>query len=314
MKMVSFVVLNWNGERIIFKCLNSILIALKNYEGKGEVIVVDNGSSDGSVSLIEKEFSEAKLIKLEKNIGFSEGNNIGVKESQGDIVILVNNDVYVHPDFLKHIVFHFNEPQVFSIGPKVYGLDGKTLMIGRSSAYFHYGLIKAKFSKDIYSSPVPCLFASGGSGAFDRKKYLELGGLLDLLYCEDLELGYRAWKWRGWRTIYEPRSWVYHDLGTSFTQVFTRKELKIIRERNRFLFQWYGISDPIMVFKHFFYLPFLLIYSLLKGKWNYPMGLIQAIRAWRTFKRQADKKINKNEKKLKDKEILMITREALKGR
>lgn len=307
MKSVSFLVLNWNGEGVISRCLGAISRALDNYQYPGEILVVDNGSSDGSVSLIERDYPRVRLIKLEENLGFSEGNNVGVRESKGDIVILVNNDAYVHPDFLIPIVPHFDDDRVFSVTPKVYGLDESTLTIGKTGAYFYRGIIRLRFSVDIYSYPVPCLWATGGSGAFDRRKYLELGGLLELLYWEDLELGYRAWKRRGWRTIYEPRSLVYHDHGTSFMKVFHWKRLKNIRDRNRFLFQWHAISDPLLIMKHICYLPFVLPYFLLRGKVSYPIGFMQALWEWRRFKRQAGKRASRSEEKLRDREILEMT-------
>ncbi len=307
MKNVSFLVLNWNGEGVISRCLGDISRALDNYQGPGDILVVDNGSNDRSVSLIERDYPRVRLIKLRENLGFSEGNNVGVRESQGDIVILVNNDAYVHPDFLIHIVPHFDDDQVFSVTPRVYGLDESTLTIGRTGAYFYRGIIRLKFSRDIYSSPVSCLWATGGSGAFDRRKYLELGGLLELLYWEDLELGYRAWKQKGWRTIYEPRSLVYHDHGTSFMKVFHWKRLKNIRDRNRFLFQWHAISDPLLIMKHVCYLPYALTYFLLKGKVSYPIGFMQALWGWGRFKRQAGKRASRNEEKMRDREVLEMT-------
>lgn len=306
-KSVSFVVLNWNGEDVISRCLDAISRALDTYKGPGEVIVVDNGSNDNSVSLIERDYPRVRLIRLEENLGFSEGNNIGVRESRGDIVTLVNNDAYVHPDFLISIVPHFDDDQVFSVTPRVYGLDGSTLTIGKTGAYFYRGFIRLKFSGDIYTSPVPCLWATGGSGAFDRRKYLELGGLLELLYWEDLELGYRAWKQKGWRTIYEPRSLVYHDHGTSFIKVFHWKRLKNIRDRNRFLFQWYAISDPLLIIKHLFLLPYILGYSAFKGKWSYIIGFLQALQSYRGFKRRVKNLIVPGDTYLSDREILRIT-------
>jgi len=306
-KSVSFVVLNWNGEDVIPRCLDAISQALDTYRGPGEVIVVDNGSNDNSVSLIERDYPRVRLIRLKENIGFSEGNNIGVRESRGDIVALVNNDAYVHPDFLIPIVPHFGDDQVFSVTPRVYGLDGSTLTIGKTGAYFYRGIFRLKFTEDIISSSVPCLWATGGSGAFDRRKYLELGGLLELLYWEDLELGYRAWKQKGWRTIYEPRSLVYHDHGTSFLKVFHWKRLKNMRDRNRFLFQWYAISDPLLIMRHIFFLPYILGYSGFKGKWSYIIGFLQALRSYRGFKRRAKNIILAGDNCLSDREILRIT-------
>lgn len=306
MKSVSFLVLNWNGEKVIFRCLEAVSRALKNYEGPGEILVVDNGSRDRSVVLIEKEYPEARLIKLDKNYGFSEGNNIGVRKSRGEVVVLVNNDAYVHPNFINPLISHFNDDRVFSVTPKVYRLEGEAFFVGKTEIHFYLGTVKTKFPDDRYPSPVPCLFASGGSGAFDRKKYLELGGFLDLLYWEDLELGYRAWKRKGWQTIYEPRSLVYHDPATSFNKVFSQGQIRRIRDRNRFLFQWYSISDPLLILKHFGCLPLLLLYFSLKRKMSYPIGFFQALHAWNRFKREADRRMPKGKMKLRDREILKL--------
>jgi GT2 family glycosyltransferase len=307
MKSVSLLILNWNGEKVIAKCLRAALDALERYQGRGEVLVVDNGSKDRSMTIIKEDYPQARLICLKENLGFSAGNNLGVKESRGDIVVLLNNDAYAHPDFLTYLTPHFDDAQVFSVNPKVYGPDG--LMIGKTSAYIYRGIIKSRTSHDVYSGPVPCLFAGGGVGAFDKGKYLELGGLLNLLYWEDFELGYRAWKQKGWQTIYEPRSLVYHDFGTSFGKVFTRRELKTLSNRNRFLFQWYAISDPSLIIKHFGFLPFLLTYFLLKGKVSYPIGFVQALLEWRRFKKQVRQKVPRCGPKLRDREILEIVKD-----
>ncbi|HVP81215.1 MAG TPA: glycosyltransferase family 2 protein [Thermodesulfobacteriota bacterium] len=312
MKSVSLVVLNWNGEKVISRCLKDIFKALENSPGGGEVLVVDNGSTDQSISLIERDFPQARLIKLGKNIGFSEGNNIGVLESKGDIVVLVNNDAYLHPDFLVYILPHFEDAQVFSVNPKMYKLDGTTLASGKTEFLFHRGIFKPKISRNNHSSPVPCLFASGGGGAFDRKKYLELGGLLDFLYWEDLELGYRAWKLKGWKTIYEPRSLAYHDHGTSFKKVFSKRALKEMLSKNRFLFQWYALSDPLFVIQHLCSLPFNLIYYSLRGDVDYPIGFIQALFKWRRFKREVDRSVPNVKAKLRDQDILEIVRDEKK--
>jgi len=303
MKSVSFVVLNWNGEKFIPRCLEAILEALAHYQGQGEVLAVDNGSRDGSVALIQRDFPRVRLISLKKNLGFSEGNNIGVQESRGDIVVLVNNDAYIHPNFLVKTVSHFEDDRVFSVTPKVCGLDGKTFVIGRTGLGFKYGLVRLKFFDDIYSSPVPCLWSNGGSGLFDRGNYLELGGLLDLLYWEDTELGYRAWKRKGWKTVYEPESLVYHDHGTSYGKLLSKSQLKKIRDRNRFLFQWYITSDPWMIFRHVFFLPFLLPYYLAKGKGSYP-GFCQPLWKWRQFKKEARKRVSRGNEIMTDRQIL----------
>ena len=99
--LVSIVVLNWNGERVIRLCLDSI--RKLDYPNK-EVIVVDNGSEDTSVDIIREEYREFRLIENLKNLGFSAGMNVGIKESRGSLILLYNNDAISHPTSLSQMV------------------------------------------------------------------------------------------------------------------------------------------------------------------------------------------------------------------
>jgi GT2 family glycosyltransferase len=306
-KSLSFLVLNWNGEEIISHCLDAATKALNPFAGDAEIVVVDNGSTDNSPSLIEREFPEVKLFRLERNLGFSEGNNWGARKCQGDVIILLNNDAIVQPGFLPPLLPHFEDPAVFAVSPKVYGRDGKTFTMGKTEARFALGVIRLTFGEDSLASPEPCLFATAGSGAFDRRKYLDLGGFLNLQYWQDTELCYRAWKKKGWSTRYEPRSLVHHDLATSIRRVVSRKQLKVIRDRDRFLFQWYSISEPSLVLEHLGWLPFALLYFSLKGRMSYAMGFLQALRNWRQFKADADRKVAPGPEVMTDRQILTAT-------
>jgi len=99
--LVSIVVLNWNGERVIRLSLDSIRkLDYRNVE----VIVVDNGSTDASIDIIGNEFPDFRLIKNSKNLGFSAGMNIGIKESNGDLILIYNNDAIAHPTSLSKMV------------------------------------------------------------------------------------------------------------------------------------------------------------------------------------------------------------------
>jgi O-antigen biosynthesis protein len=313
LKSISLLVLNWNGEQTISRCLGAATEALGQFAGDGEIVVVDNGSDDRSPSLIERDFPRVKLFRLERNLGFSEGNNWGVGKCQGDVVILLNNDAYVQPGFLPPLLPHFDDLAVFAVTPKVYGTDGKTFTMGKTEARFVMGMVRLNFGGDALASPAPCLFASAGSGAFDRRKVLDLGGFLNLQYWQDTELCYRAWKMRGWPTLYEPRSLVYHDLATSFKRVVSRKQLKYIRDRDRFLFQWYAISDPSLVLAHLGWLPFALLYFSVKGKMSHSIGFFRALRDWRRFKRDADRKVSPGPGAMTDRQILRATGGHTKG-
>jgi len=126
--LVSIIVLNWNGEKVIRKCLNSV--KRLNYPSV-EVIVVDNGSTDASIDIVSRDFPDFRLLKNDKNLGFSAGMNVGIAESRGDLILLYNNDAIAHPESLSEMV-------------KTMLLDDATAIVG--------GLILYDNPKDVIES------------------------------------------------------------------------------------------------------------------------------------------------------------------
>lgn len=97
---LSVIILSYNTSGLLKQCLSAVL-ASNGFEGKElEVIVVDNNSSDGSVEMVQKEYPEVKLIRKKTNVGFAAGNNIGIKNSNGKFLLLLNSDTLVEPDSL----------------------------------------------------------------------------------------------------------------------------------------------------------------------------------------------------------------------
>src|SRR5947207_12032942 len=98
--MISVIVVNWNGKALLADCLNSLR---SQTFSDFEVIVVDNGSADGSAQFVETAFPEFRLIKLNENRGFAGGNNAGIRESRGEWIALINNDAAAQPDWLERL-------------------------------------------------------------------------------------------------------------------------------------------------------------------------------------------------------------------
>jgi GT2 family glycosyltransferase len=121
---VSIIIVNYNGKRYLNNFLNSAL--LQNYPSdRYEVLVVDNGSTDGSVTFIEKNFPNTRVIRSEKNLGFGGGNNLGIRYAKGDLLLLVNNDTTLNKDTLTSLVSVFNEEEgkVGAIAAKLVLID-----------------------------------------------------------------------------------------------------------------------------------------------------------------------------------------------
>ena len=98
--LVSVVLLNWNGQQVVEKCLKSLQ---KQTYSPLEVIVVDNASTDGSAELVKKGFPEVKLIVNKTNLGFGGGNNVGIRVSQGKYVMMLNNDTRLDPKCIEEL-------------------------------------------------------------------------------------------------------------------------------------------------------------------------------------------------------------------
>ncbi len=136
---VSIIVLNYNGKRYLDECLNS-LKAVHYPSDKVEVLVVDNGSTDGSQSYIREHHDWVKAVTLQNNLGFCGANNLGAKVATGELLVFLNNDVIVDPDWLRALVeqamiiptFVFTSKAYFADKPHVINHNGSKLtLLGR---------------------------------------------------------------------------------------------------------------------------------------------------------------------------------------
>jgi GT2 family glycosyltransferase len=179
----SIIILNWNGRDLLATCLPSVLRACRASRFSSEVIVVDNGSSDGSVAWVRTNFPFVIVVELVENVGFGEGNNIGVQHAKGEIVVLLNNDMVVDKHFLRPLIRGFQEePEVFAVGAQIFFRDEQKRReeTGKTIAFWDKGTIRFIHMEigaiDEERKYVPITWASGGAAAFNRKKFDQLGG------------------------------------------------------------------------------------------------------------------------------------------
>lgn len=275
---ISIIIPNWNGLHLLKKCIPSVIKAVSAYGDDVEIIVVDNGSSDGSVDYLQSNFPQIRIIALKQNLGFTAAMNIGIKEAKGEIIIGLNNDVIVEEGFILPLVEHFsNGMNIFAVAAKMLLEDKKTLNFGKTKGGLFFGLLRIKFEDALY--PVYTLYACGGAFAVDKKKFRELGGFdEDLDYYQDADLCLRAWK-RGYRVIYEPRSIAYHRYQATARKRYGRYGLAVLSKRDYFLFIWKNIHDKILFWQHILFLPFWNITALSLGKFYFTQGLFHALKS-----------------------------------
>jgi GT2 family glycosyltransferase len=239
------------------------------------------------------------------NLGFQEASNLGVAESKWDIVVLLNNDMIVSQDSLPPLVDHFRNDDVFSVSSRLFMWDGVTFLAGKRKGVFEKGYFKLVDVPNVEETS-PTLFTTGGAGAFHRRRFLELQGfdrLYHPAYWEDIDLCYRAWK-RGWRSLYEPKSVMYHKHRATIGKKMKSRKLSLITGRNSYLFLWKNITDRDLFLKHLLVLPISLLKDLVKFKMRFPICFALALLR---LSKVAYLRIRERKgAKLTDKEVLKI--------
>jgi len=251
------VIPNWNGRDLLERYLPSVIAAL-SHNPANEIIVVDNGSTDGSSEFVRQAFPNVNLLALDQNRGFGGGSNAGFRAARNDIVVLLNNDMQVSPDFLPPLLEGFRDPRVFAVSCQIFFRDPAKLReeTGLTQGWWQDGALKVRHRIDPgIDDSFPCFYGGGGSCAFDRRKFLELGGFDELLapfYLEDTDLGYMAWK-RGWQVLYQPRSIVYHEHRGTIGKRFSEAQIQAVLKKNYLLFCWKNIHDWRRLAAHFLF-------------------------------------------------------------
>jgi GT2 family glycosyltransferase len=251
----SVVIPNWNGRDLLEKYLPPLIRAMSGHPDN-EIIVVDNGSTDGSAEFVRERFPQVRLLALPRNLGFGGGSNAGFRAAKNDIVVLLNSDMRVAEDFLAPLLEGFSDPKVFAVSCQIFFSDpGKRREeTGLTQGWWSNGMLRVRHREDTNVDRLfPCFYGGGGSCAFDRRKFLELGGFDELLrpfYLEDTDLGYRAWK-RGWKVLYQPASRVWHEHRGTIGKTFRREYIEDVIRRNFVLFAWKNIHEPGRLAGHF---------------------------------------------------------------
>ena len=214
---VFIVVPNWNGADELRPCLQS----LTEQTQKAEIVVVDNGSIDESIKLIEKFFAKIKVIKLEKNYGFAGGVNKGIEYamSQGaSHIALFNNDAVADKNWLKELSMKANKKTGIVTG-KLLKSDKRNID-STGDFYSIYGLPfpRGRNEKDSgqYDNEEEVFAGSGGASLYSVEMFKDIS-LFDedfFAYFEDVDIGFRA-QHAGWKVQYNPKATAYHKIGAT---------------------------------------------------------------------------------------------------
>jgi len=211
---VSVIIVNWEGERFLDRCLNALMA--QTFEPH-EIILVDNASSDGSLEIVRR-FPLVHLIELKQNMGFAHGNNLAIEvtSSESEWVALINPDAFAEPRWLETLLESAESNPEFNVfGSKLVNVADSALLDGTGDAYHISGLIW----RTAHGVPVSTLDQSeceifspcAAAALYRRSALLEVGGFDEDFFCyaEDVDLGFRL-RLAGYRCLYVPLSVVHH--------------------------------------------------------------------------------------------------------
>lgn len=269
----SILILNYNGAKLLESAIPHTLEQMKYSSFRGELIVVDNCSSDDSRQVYDQYLSaHLRWISYSKNRVLLSYNE-AVKEARGEIVILLNNDEWIDQNFIEVLVKEFKhcvDDRLFCVIPK--SLD-------QSKGEYQGGLIGLEFKDGHYwinhdyekeNRDQSHTVVTGCLGAYNRKKFLMLEGFEPLLYpfyWEDTDLAYRASK-RGWRCLYKPEAISYHQNQATIAR-FSKWWINLINRRNKLLFFYLNCNDKTYWRQHFYQFPIFILKQVLRGQFNY---------------------------------------------
>jgi GT2 family glycosyltransferase len=257
--LISCIVVNWNRRDLLRACLTSLIT--DSYPEK-EIIVVDNGSSDGSVELCAESFPAVRVIRNAINKGFCAANNQGIAVARGEFVALLNNDAEVSPGFLNALLRLFDGlPDLGMAAAKIVVWEDPGLIDKAGHLIYPDGQNRGRGTGERdhgqYDRVEEVLWPDGCAALYRKAMLDEIGGFDEdfFAYGDDAELGLRA-RIAGWKCLYTPHAVVRHHRGSSMG-VASVGRLKLI-ERNRVLLAVKLFPWSLLIFNKYYYVCRLL--------------------------------------------------------
>jgi GT2 family glycosyltransferase len=256
----SIVIPNWNGIKFIGMCLDSIALStFKDYE----VIVVDNGSSDGSKELVAEKYPWVRHIKLPDNMGFAIACNEGIKAAKSDYICLLNNDIEVDPDWMAELYEGMERHPECGMGTsKMMFLDNRDVFYNTGDLFhiWSMGGGRGQGQKDVgqYDIEEYVFGACAGAGVYRRELFEKIGLFDDdfFIFAEDVDLNLRS-QLVGMKSIYLPKAKVYH-IGTATVGLYSDRYVYLCKRNDVFvLIKNFSLR---LYFKH--------LYSILKHQFH----------------------------------------------
>lgn len=263
MTKVTVVIPNYNGIKFLKDCLDALL-SQEDGTPEYEILVVDNGSADGSLALLQERYPQVKVEALPENTGFCHAVNVGIRLSASPYIILLNNDTKVKRGFVKSLYSAIERYEnAFSVSARMLMWDKPELIDDAGDRYCVLGWAYARGKgkpTEQYSRPCEIFSACGGAAIY-RKSVFDKIGYFDeehFAYLEDLDIGYRA-RIYGYRNYYEPAAEVIHYGSASSGSRYNEWKTSLASANNIYVV---GKNMPLL--QWIWNLPFLILGFLAK--------------------------------------------------
>jgi GT2 family glycosyltransferase len=261
---VAIIIPTWNGLHLLKQSLDAVMSARKNYSGICDVVVIDNGSQDRTVDVIKDYYPEILLIENEINIGFGAACNIGASAVETDLLLFLNNDIFIKENFVESLILESKKlKDFFSLCPQTnyWNKDGLSGDVFSSSINFSFTdnqeLIQhwaVNNFRNIAEPMEPTIYGTGAAILINKKKFDALGGfdaVYGLAYWEDVDLCVRAWA-VGWASYCASSVVAWHMI--SATSKNQESDVKSgMMKKNYIIFQLIhlpNISSRITFLRH----------------------------------------------------------------
>jgi GT2 family glycosyltransferase/glycosyltransferase involved in cell wall biosynthesis len=291
---VSTIIVNHERRDLLQICLESLQRALRAVDEDTELIVVDNGSRDGSAALVRERFPEVKVVELERNEGFAGGVTRGIEVAQGEWIAVFNNDTTVEPDCIKQMLEAGGvHPRVGSVAAQMRFADRRDVLNSAGLELDRLGiaadrLVGTRVQEHGARVPYEVFGATGGAAIFRRAMLDQVGGFDESYFAffEDADLAWRAHS-HGWRALYAPAAVVYHHHSATAQHGSPAKLYLVGRNRVRTLAKnatlgMLLVNGPWMLVYDAAYVAFASV----TGRTLAPLrGRVRGLREWREYRR-----------------------------
>jgi GT2 family glycosyltransferase len=250
--LISVIVLNWNGRQFLEQCLGSILA--QTYHPL-EVILVDNGSTDGSLEFVKATYPDVRVIANGKNLGYGGGNNVGIQSSRGQYVMILNNDTRLDLGCIEELKRSIEKKDRYGACASKILFEHAGLRIDAAGLVVcpdGLAIGRGRWDREDRYDTETEVFCASGCACLFRREMLEEIGIYDedfFAYGEDTDLGWRA-QLAGWRCIYSPKA-VVHHLHSASSGTYSHFKAYLV-ERNRIWVSLKNFPLPLVILGQFY--------------------------------------------------------------